>query len=234
MADVSSLSSLAGLSDLSDYGDLRVPEGVQPAPVADAAAARARTGIDVPAVGPLPAGVQGAPQYYAAARQTATFTFSAAKAAQAAKAGGVQLPPVPDGLDGSTLKIDAGPAVAQVWTQGSGMPALVVARLKAPTASSQGASLEQVRDYLLSVPGIPADLAAQLRTVTGDGTTLPIPVLKGQMSSSEADIDGVRATVVRSRGGFGAGAVWISQGRLTVVAGLLDPDEILAVARGLH
>ena len=146
----------------------------------------------------------------------------------------MQLPPVPAGLDGSTLKIEGGPVAAEVWTQGSGNPVMVVARAFAPTASSQGASLAEVRDYLLSVPGIPSDLAAQLKSVSGDGQTLPIPVLQGQMSSSRAAVGGHPATVLESRGGIGAGAVWVDGGQLTVVAGLLGKDEVLGVARGLR
>ena len=60
---------------------------------------------------------------------SATFTFSAEKAAQAAAAAGEALPPPPAGLDGSRLRLEAGPGVAAVWSQPTGVPTLVVARV---------------------------------------------------------------------------------------------------------
>ena len=91
-----------------------------------------------------------------AARSAPTFTFSADKAAQAAAAAGTTLPPLPAGLDGSRVRLVAGPGVAEVWSQRSGVPTLVVGRAVAPTAFSSGVPFETVRDYLLSLPGLPA------------------------------------------------------------------------------
>ncbi len=228
--DVSQLSSLRSIGDLSKYGDLQLPQSGGPSQVSDAAAAQARSGIALPRVGALPKGVHGEPTYYVADHQTATFTFSAAKAQQAQP--GAALPPA--GLDGAKLRIDAGPGVAVAWMQDMGNPALVVGRMKAPSASAEGASLLTVRDYLLSLPGFPAALAAQLKAVTGDGTTLPIPVLESQMSSSQTMIGGTTVTVLNSRSGVASAAIWVRNGELTVVGGLLTPDDVVKVARGLH
>src|SRR3712207_8132907 len=88
----------------------------------------------------------------------ATFTFSADKAAQATAAEGEVLPPPPPGIDGSSLRLQAGPGVAAVWSQPTGVPTLVVARVGAPTVDSSGVPFETVRDYLLSLPGLPDSL----------------------------------------------------------------------------
>src|SRR3954447_18609896 len=229
-----STGDLVALPDLSAYGDVAVTQDVHPEPMPDARSAADRTGLDVPEVSTLPAGVTGDPTYQAAGVVSATFTFSAAKAAQAAAAAGETLPPPPPGLDGSTLRLQAGPGVAAVWSQPTGVPTLVVARVVAPTVDSSGVPFETVRDYLLSLPGTPAALADQLRDLSADGGTLPLPVPAELVTTSTADVDGVEATVLTSRNGLFAGVVWVEDGVMTGVAGSLSPDELLSVARGLR
>jgi hypothetical protein len=229
-----STGDLVALPDLSAYGDVEILEEPHPEQVADADAARDLTGLDVPEVAELPDGVTGDPSYQAAGVVSGTFTFSAEKAASAAAAGGQALPPLPAGLDGSSLRIQAGPGVAAVWSQPTGVPTLVVARVVAPTVDSSGVPFETVRDYLLSLPGIPASLAAQLRDLSADGGTLPLPVPADLVTTSTADVDGTEATVLTSRNGLFAGVVWVEDGVMTGVAGTLSADELLSVARGLR
>jgi hypothetical protein len=227
-------ADLASVPDLSAYGDFAVTGDTQPRPVADAAAAEAQSGLAVPEVADLPSGVSGEPAYVVAGPVTATFTFSAARAAQAAAAAGEQLPPVPDGLDGTVVRITAGPGAAAVWSRPSGLPALVVGRVTAPAVDSQGARFEVLRDYLLSVPGFPPELAQQLKAVTLDGSTLPLPVPADYVQSSAVDVGGHQATLLTSREESVSGVVWAQGGVLTAVAGTLSSDDVLAVARGLR
>jgi hypothetical protein len=225
---------LVALPDLSDFGDLEVTGQDEPTRVPDAATAEERTGLAVPEVADLPTGVTGDPGYLVVDRLTAVFTFSAEQAAQAAGAAGEELPPPPPGLDGSRVQLSAGPAVAAVWRQSSGLPVLAVGRAIAPTAQSDGVPFETVRDYLLSLPGLPDDVADQLREFSADARTLPLPVPERMVTSSTADVGGVEATVLESRDGVVAGVVWVEDGVLTAVAGAVSADEVLAVARGLR
>jgi len=227
-------TDLVQVPDLSAYGDLQVVREPEPEQVADAATARERTGLAVPEVSDLPEGVTGDPTYQAAGVVEATFTFSAAKAAQAAAAEGEVLPPPPAGVDGSSLRLQAGPGVAAMWAQPTGVPTLVVARVGAPTVASSGVPFETVRDYLLSLPGLPDGLADQLRDLSTDASTLPLPVPAELVTSSTADVDGAEATVLTSRNGLFAGVVWVEDGVMTGVAGSLSAEELLAVARDLR
>jgi hypothetical protein len=122
-----------------------------------------------------------------------------------------------------------------VWSKaGGGPPTLAVGRAIAPTAESSGAPFTTVRDYLLSLPGLPADVAEQLRGFTGDGTTLPLPVPADLLKASSTDVNGHAATLLTSRDGLLAALVWVQDGFVTGVAGTVGPDEVLAVARGLR
>jgi hypothetical protein len=231
-----SLSSadLMVLPDLRAYGDLEVTGDVTVHEVPTAAAAAAETGLEVPEVATLPRGVSGDPVYRVGGEVSATFTFSADKAADAAAEAGTTAPPAPPGLDGSQVRLIAGPGVTETWSQRAGVPSLVVGRAVAPTAFSSGVPFETVRDYLLSLPGLPDEVAAQLRTFNGDGTTLPLPVPADAFTTSSAEVNGAPATVLTTRDRTLAAVVWVDDGVVTAVAGALDADEVLSVARDLR
>ena len=225
---------LVSLPDLSAYGDLALTGDPDVHEVPDAAAAAADSGLDVPAVTALPRGVTGEPVYQVGGKASATFTFSADRAARAAAEAGDELPPLPPGLDGSQVRLVAGPGVAQVWSSSAGLPALLVGRAVAPSAFSSGVPFETVRDYLLSLPGLPDEIAEQLRTFTADGSTLPLPVPAEEVTTSSARVNGVPATVLETRDRTLAAVVWVHDGVVTVVAGSLDVDEVLSIARNLQ
>ena len=229
-----SAADLVALPDLGSYGDLVVSSQPDVHPVADLASAERETGLDVPQVAELPRGVSGEPELQVGSEVAATFTFSAERAAQAAADAGEELPPPPPGVDGAAVRLVAGPGVAQVWRSDAGLPALVVGRAVAPSAFSDGVEFEVLRDYLLSLPGLPDDVAAQLRTFTADGATLPLPVPSEEIRTSSATVGDARATVLASRDGALAAVVWVADGEVTAVAGSLDVEELLTVARDLR
>jgi hypothetical protein len=162
------------------------------------------------------------------------FTFSAKEARAVAADSGETFPTPPPGLDGSRFRLAAGPGLAMVWSEARGVPAMVVARAVAPTAESSGIPFQTARDYLLTLPSLPEDVASQLRRFSGDGTTLPLPVPTEDVKSSQADVGGARATVLTSRDGTMAGVVWVRDGIVNAVAGSLSDDEVLSVARELR
>ncbi len=224
-------TDLVQLPDLTSFGTVQTTGTGQPEPAADAAAAQDLSGLAVPQVQQLPRGVTGAPAFQVFGKMSGTFTFSAARAASAV---GGPLPPMPAGLDGSSIRLEAGPGVAEVWMQGGRIPTLVVARAIAPTAYSSGVPFDTMRNYLLSLPGLPGDVAAQLRSFRPDASTLPLPIPADVATSSPTDVDGQQATLVTSRDGTMNGVVWTQAGTVTVVAGSLSTDEVLTVARGLR
>lgn len=229
-----STADLVALPDLSAYGDVVFSGDTSPREVPDAAAAARESGLDVPEVAALPRGVMGAPSYQVLGKVSATFTFRADRAARTAAAAGETLPPPPAGLDGSQIKLVAGPGVAVVWATDSGLPTLLVGRAGAPTAFSTAVSFETARDYLLSLPGLPDDVAAQLSSFAADGSTLPLPVPTDRVRTSATTVDGVPATVLTTRDGLAAAVLWVTGGEVNVVAGSLSRDEVVSVAEELR
>jgi hypothetical protein len=226
-----SAADLVALPDLRAYGDVKVTGADGVHEVKDATAAGVQSGLDVPEVSKLPSGVTGEPSYQVGGKVSVTFTFSAARAAEAL---GKKLPQAPAGLDGQPIRLDAGPGVGQVWKSTSGVPALLVGRAIAPTAHSSGIEFATARDYLLSLPGIPADVATELRSFGGDGSTLPLPVPADQVTTSSAKVNGHQATVLTTRDRAISAVVWVSDGVITAVAGSLSKSEVLDVARSLR
>jgi hypothetical protein len=233
MSDLTDLASAVDLSGLSAYGRWQQLSQSQLATVPDAAAAERRTGLTVMPLTDLPVGVTGEPSYHVVGQQSGVFQFSAQKAQNTVTAAGGALPALPPALDGAQLRLQAGPAVLRVWQQHSGIPSLVVAEVAAPTAQTSGVSLSVLRDALLSLPGLPSDLAAQLRAVTSDGTTLPIPVTNNQFTSSTTTVAGTPATLIASKDGALTGVIWVSDGIVRVVGGPLSESEVLSVANQL-
>ena len=227
-------ADLVQLPDLTAYGTVEVVAEPEVGVVADVDTAEQESGLDVPEVADLPRGVDEQSTLSVGSQLRAEFTFSAEQAARAAKAAGETLPPPPAGLDGSRFRLVAGPGVAQVWSADSGLPGLVVARAVAPTAFSSGVPFDTARDYLLELPGMPDEVAQQLRGYSADGTTLPLPVPADEATASETDVGGVPATLLRSRDGAFTAVVWVEDGVVTAVAGSLSDDEVLSVARGLR
>ena len=226
-------ADLVDLPDLSAYGDMEVVQPPEPRPVVDAAAAAAATGLTVPQVSALPQGVSGEPTFQVVDEVSGVFTFSTEKATASAAAAGDTLPTPPAGLDGSEVRLEAGPGLVAMWAEDGGVPGMVVTRAVAPTAFASGVEFATARDYLLSLPGIPADVAAQLRAFSDDGT-LPLFLPAGPVTSTTADVNGAPGTVVTSQDGTMAGVIWVKDGVVTAVLGSLDADEVLDVARGLR
>ena len=229
-----STQDLNALPDLRSYGRVVVTGEPDVHSVPDAAAAAMETGLDVPQVTNLPRGVSGAPAYQVGGEVSVTFTFSANRVARAAAESGEAMPPLPPGLDGSQVRLVAGPGLAASWSD-SGAPELVVGRAVAPRAfSSSGVPFGTVRDYLLSLPGLPEDVASALRTFNADGSTLPLPVPSDRVTISSTEIDGVEASVLATRDRSMAAVVWVEDGLVTVVAGALDTDEVVSIGRTLR
>src|SRR5437867_7092559 len=157
------------------YGTFEWTAPPQPKEVQSRGQASAEAGFAALAPTSLPASVTGNPRYGVINRSSATFTFSAASTGQAAARQNRTAPPMPANIDGSKLFITGGPAVVQIWGapdstaashgQADSIPTLIVGQAKAPTVSADGVTVDDLRSYLLSQPGISPQLAAAIRAI---------------------------------------------------------------------
>jgi hypothetical protein len=138
-------------------------------------------------------------------------------------------------LAGSSVTIDAGPAVVvQYAADGQpGVPALAIATMRRPTGHSTGAALSQIEAFLLRRPGVPPQLAEEIRLLGDLRTTLPVPVPPGALRRS-VQVNGEPGVLVTDSSNAAAAVVWEdSGGLLHAVVGILDSHDVLNVARQL-
>ena len=112
------------------------------------------------------------------------------------------------------------------------MPTLVIAQTRIPTVDSTGATAAQLEDYLLSQPGVPPEIAAQLRAIKDPVSTLPVPIPKGLATTEPVQVNGVSGLMIKAT--IAAGVVWEKNGVIYAVGGQLTPDQVLAIATTLH
>jgi hypothetical protein len=178
--------------------------------------AESHAGFAVTLPATLPAGVAGPQRFVVQRRVEVTVTFDSS---------------VPN-IGGSSVVLDAGPAVLAAYgsTGGPQLPTLGILTMPRPTAVSSGAQISQIEAFLLGQPGIPPELAQEIRLLGGAGTTLPIPVPSGA-SERSVEVSGSPGVLVSDSSNAASGVVWEdSRGTLRAVAGLLDSQDILDVA----
>lgn len=227
-------AELRSLPNLTKYGTIHAPAHTQPAKVAGIAAAETTSGMHVLIPSSLPSGVPTKVSYQVMPSETGTFTFSAAKARQAVAAAGKPAPSMPTGIDGSTLRLTTGVAVAAVYGSGNGVPALVIGQTRAPKVSSTGVSVKTLENYILSLPGVSPTLARSIRAIGDPTTTLPIPVPVDRTTSQTVQIHGAQGLVIGDSTGLGSAIIWEKDHMIYGVAGTLSRDQILAIAGSLH
>ena len=240
------VADLESLPNLSTYGDFKWIQ--QPSPEIGITKAEAEkvAGFSAPDAKSLPAGVTADQITYAAtAEVVGSFTFSAAKAQAAAAAQGKTLPAMPAGMDGSTLTMTIGPAIAELYgnvkAPSSGtsdpsqlqLPQLLIGESKAPSVTSTGVSTKELENYLLAQPGLSPELAADIRALGDPSTTLPVPVPVQYATSSQVTVQGVQGVALGDNTGLGAAVIWIKNGDVFFVGGSLKQDDALSVANHL-
>lgn len=250
------LKSLNSLPDLQDYGTIAVVQEPSTAPAAGLDEAAEQTGLNL-LQADLPAGL-GAQRILTMTTGRASFTFDAARAATAAEGDDFTLPPA---LSGSSLFLEAGPVALQIWggpdglagdraagraaqaavpeqadigTLLSGLPDLMIVQMKAPVLSSNGPSVADYRDALLTLPNLSPGLKAQIKAIGDPSSTLPLPIPIDMATSREVDVNGVTGLAIGDNTGVGSAVVWQTGGVVRAVAGPMTEDRVLAIARSMR
>jgi len=228
-SDVQAIAAMTGLGESHALGRFSTPRGstalrfgtltwssgpAHPASSLAQAAAEVGFGVSLPAH--LPAGVGAVEQLIVQPRGNAKVIFTSKAAA----------------LAGSSVSVNVGPAVFAQYGASSGpdVPTLAVAAMRRPAAQSTGASLSEIEAFLLGQPGIPPQLAEQIRLLGDLRTTLPVPVPSGALTRS-VKVGGWPGILLTDASNAAAGVVWEDgQGTLHIVAGILDSQDVLNVA----
>jgi len=230
---------LAGLVDSGVFtGDPHQVAGFgSPEAVADLAQAGRMAGFAVPAVNPsvLPAGVDRTPQRILVSRaQEVRITFDRDQALTYLRRHGHPDVQLPERFDGTQLVVRVPAVVVQQFSGRDGGPAVLVGKAGMLGVDTEGgASLEELREVVLGLPGLPAETVARLRSIGDWRTTLPIPVPTDQVRSRPATVNGAEGLSLADQTGRLHALLWQRDGHIWGVAGVLGADEARDVAQSL-
>ena len=225
------VSEMQSLPRLRHFGTINMPNPTTQK-AGDAADAAKLSGLGDLTLASLPTMVSGTPRYEVVSPSTGTFTFDAAKASQSVSG---PLPTMPKGLDGSTVTVQTGAGEAAIYgPKSDGVPSLVIAEMRAPQITSDGASIKTIEDYLISLPGVSSQLAASIRALGDPAQTLPLPIPEDHLNSQNVTVHSTQGTLISDPNGLGSAYVWEQGNTIYGVGGTLSSDQLLSIANGLN
>ena len=183
----------------------------------------------------LPSGIAATPQVRVLPASTIRFTFNKQKAETYLAANGHPNVQIPDKFDGATLIVQV-PTAALLQYEGSSgrKDALLIGESGELVVDAQGnASLDELRDFLLGLPGLPATTVAQLKQINNWSQTLPIPIPVDKVHWQSAQFPGGQGLLLNDNTGVASAAIWQAGGHLYGMAGTLPADQLHLVANSL-
>ena len=203
------------------FGTLRWTSAGHGRQVSSIAEASALTHLPFTAPATLPTGVGQVSAVYVQPMATATVVISRNASPS---------------VRGTSLAVSGGPAMLVQYggqAGGASLTTLGILTMRRPVATSTGATTSQLENFLLSRPGIPADLVRQIKLLGNLTSVLPVPVPPGA-TSEQVRIGAWPGVLITAESGAASAVIWEGHdGLVHVVAGLLDRKDILDVARQL-
>jgi|SRR5579864_107666 len=241
---------MRSLTALGNLGTVQVPGGTTASRPQDVARAAAGETHDVtmadaaktvgftlltPDPSTLPANASKTPTIRVSAGSQFRFTFDKNKARTYFQSTGHPDVNLPDKFDGASLAVTI-PSAAILNYSGSqtSREDLAVVEAGELVVDVQGnVSLPEMRDFLLSLPGLPPAVVSQLRDIQNWNDTLPIPVPVDYVNWQSATINGSQGLLLNDNSGVGSAAVWHANGHLFGVAGSIKATDLTRVADSL-
>ncbi len=112
-------------------------------------------------------------------------------------------------------------------------PLLAVAEVRAPTLSSTGASVKDIKALLLAQPGLSPAVRSAITSLDDPTGNLPIPIPADRVTATPVTVNGVKGTEIGDNTGLGAAVIWIKGGVVYAVAGTVSKDDAVKVAQSL-
>jgi len=235
----------ATLSELEHLGTI---SGIDtaPEPYVVASVAEASQSVGFPVLEPdpatLPAGIIATPtEVRVMSAHQVRFTFALAQARAYYQSIGRNDVILPERFDGASLVVNTPPAVLLEYRSEDAQAdtpfgfGLVVGEAGTVTVGVEGGvTLEELREFLLELPGLSAETVRQLRAIEDWETTLPVPIPVDQMNWERVTIAGSPGLLLNDNTGLGSAAIWQRDGRIFGIAGAMKARELQRVADSLR
>jgi hypothetical protein len=226
-----------GLFRLERLGTVQNNRPPTPIDVASVQEAASKAGFPVlqPDPATLPAGAARTPKVRFSPASETRLTFDKQKTRAYFDSINRKDLSLPDKLQGSTLVVALPPIVMLEYPAADNKPAVMIGQAREIQVGVEGgASLDEVRNFLLGLPDLPPDLVRQLRSIQDWTTTLPIPVPIDKATWQETTISGAQAYILNDNTGLGSGVIWQRDGRILGVAGPMKATDARKVAESLR
>jgi len=182
----------------------------------------------------LPAGIDPTPQVQVIAPTELRYTFDKSKASSYLRSNGHANVDLPDKFDGATLVVSTPAAALLQYSAKDSRDALLIGQSGELVVSVEGkVTLDELRDFLLSLPGLPKETTDQLRLIRNWNETLPIPIPTDKYNWKSERFNGGQGLLLNDNTGIGSAAIWQSGGHLYGVAGSLKANDLKRVADSL-
>jgi hypothetical protein len=225
-----------GLFRLEHLGTVTNPRPPQPAPAASVQEAAGKAGFPVlqPDPATLPPGANKTPTVRFSPSSQTRLTFDKQKTRAYFDSINRKDVSLPDNLNGATLVVSLPPIVMLEYGAANGKPAVMVGEARAIEVGVEGnASLDDVRTFLLGMPGLPDDLARQLRSIQDWRSTLPIPIPVDKISWQDTTVSGAPGYLLNDNTGLGSAVIWQANGQIYGVAGPMKATDLRRLAESL-
>jgi hypothetical protein len=238
--DPAKVSDAAPKLNPSDMGEFKVRVEPQHKQVADVAAAQSQVDFPVRRLGSVPAGVKAAPQVSTTTAGDFTYVFNLAKTKAALAQAGVNVQ-LPAELDGATVRVYIPAAVQQMYAPTAGSEGgLMLYESHSPTLELPGVlDTPQMRSLFYQLSGLPPEVIDQLKAISDQKSTVPVPVVKGD-TSKQVTVDGTQGLLVThkpamvdSAGPEGSYLIWQKDGVVYAIGGTVSESDLLAAANSL-
>ena len=116
----------------------------------------------------------------------------------------------------------------------NGLPFIIV-EVPAPVIRATGtASINELRDFLLSLPNIPPSLVSQLKSIDLNSGTIPIP-LPPQITAQHVTIQGAPGLLLADNTPIGGGVLWQTHDMIYAVGGAVgNATQLMETANSLR
>jgi hypothetical protein len=235
------------LNALGNLGTVKLPGGAtRPEAAARTAAEQSKTvslaeasqsvgfTVETPDKGSLPAGMDTTPKVQVMPASQVRFTVDKTKARNYFLSTGHPEVVVPDKFDGATLVVSIPSAVLLQYGNPNSKDALIIGQAGELVVDVEGkVSLDEMRDFLLGLPGLPAPVVNQLRQIKNWNQTLPVPVPIDQVNWKSATFKGHQGLLLNDNSGIGSAALWYDNGHMYGLAGSLKATDLQKIANSL-
>ncbi|HLI52341.1 MAG TPA: hypothetical protein VKU87_11115 [Thermomicrobiaceae bacterium] len=188
--------------------------------------------IEVPSN--LPAGFQSVqPQIFTGDAGSASYALNVADADKVLNMLSLNAQGLPDPTTTPTVTFSVDIPASAVLHYKSGSQNLFIGQMQSPTLNiPDSVDVNELRDSILAIPGLPTDMVAQIKAVQDWQHTLIVPVPSGA-TTAEKTVQGAPALLISEKDG--AVVLWQKNGNLYAVGGNgLTSDQVMSIAGSMQ